>query len=309
MKLSCAESFEANDLYHQKRQRQKHDRKGVCKFMSDTLPYGRVSASSKAVILARGLGTRMRRQDENVALDNHQSEIADAGIKAMIRIERPFLDYVLNDLAEVGFTEICLVIGDEQKLMRDYYESLSTSRVRISFAVQEKPLGTADAVAAAENFAGDDRFLVINSDNCYPLRAFQLLHDLNEAGTIGFERESLVSESNFTKERVEKFAVMKIDEEGYLKRIIEKPDEIISGDDVVVSMNCWLFTPKIFEACRNIKPSSRNELELADAVQYAIDVSGERIKVLPMRAGVLDLSSRADIESVTKKLRGKDVRL
>lgn len=251
----------------------------------------------------------MRRQDKTVALDNQQSQIADAGIKAMIRIERPFLDYVLSELADAGFTEICLVIGDEQKLMRDYYESLPISRVRIGFAFQEKPLGTADAVAAAESFAGDDRFLVINSDNYYPLRAFQLLHDLNEAGTIGFERESLVRESNFTKERVEKFAVMKLDEAGYLKRIIEKPDEIISGDDVFVSMNCWLFNPKIFEACRNIKPSKRNELELADAIQYAIDVLGERLKVLPIHGGVLDLSSRADIESVTKKLKGKDVRL
>lgn len=286
MKLPCAEIFEADDLYHQMNLENK-----------------------KAVILARGLGTRMRRQDENVALDNQQSQIADAGIKAMIRIDRPFLDYVLSELADAGFSEICLVIGNEQKLMRDYYESLLMSRVQISFAFQEKPLGTADAVAAAESFAGDDRFLVINSDNYYPLRAFQLLHDLSEAGTIGFERESLVRESNFTKERVEKFAIMKLDEEGYLKSIVEKPDEIISGEDVFVSMNCWLFTPKIFEGCRNIKLSKRNELELADAIQYAIDVLDERIKVLPIHAGVLDLSSRADIESVTKRLKRKNVRL
>lgn len=269
--------------------------------------------NQKAVILARGLGTRMRQQDESVALDEKQAEIAASGMKAMIFINgRPFLDYVLSELADAGFTKVCLVIGPEHHAIRDYYCSLSASRIEISFAIQEKPIGTADAVLAAESFAGDDRFLIINSDNYYPLRAFEMIRTLRGAGLVGFERERLVFESNFPRERVLKFAVMKLDENGFVERVYEKPDEEVVkqiGEEIFVSMTCWLFTKKIFEACRNITFSKRNELELADAIQYAIDVLDERFKLLPIHAGVLDLSSRADIASVAEVLKGKEIRL
>ena len=120
----------------------------------------------KAVILARGLGTRMRKQDESAVLDNEQAATAEAGIKAMIPIDRPFMDYLLSGLADAGFGRVCLVIGPEHQVIRDYYTKKSPpQRIRIDFAVQEKPLGTADAVLAAHEFTAENHFLVMNSDN------------------------------------------------------------------------------------------------------------------------------------------------
>ena len=119
----------------------------------------------KAIILARGLGSRMRKESEGVALSSEQSAAADAGVKAMISIGRPFLDHVISALADAGFVDVCLVIGPEHDIIRNYYDALDKSRVTIGYAVQEEPLGTANAVLAAEAFAGDDRVLVINSDN------------------------------------------------------------------------------------------------------------------------------------------------
>ena len=100
--------------------------------------------------------------------------------------------------------------------------------------------------------------------------------------------------------------------EGMLERIVEKPEESTLqalGQDIYVSMNCWSFGPAIFRACGGISPSSRGELELTDAVQYAIDKLGERFQVLTFRAPVLDLSSRFDIAAVAEKLRGIEVDL
>ena len=111
----------------------------------------------KAVILARGLGTRMQKPDQSAILDKEQMAIAGAGVKAMIPIGRPFLDYVLSALADAGFSRVCLVIGPEHQLMRDYYAvQAPPKRVRIDFAIQQKPLGTADAVLAANEFVGKD---------------------------------------------------------------------------------------------------------------------------------------------------------
>ena len=104
----------------------------------------------KAVILARGLGTRMRKADGSARATDDQAAVANTGVKAMIPIVRPFLDYVLSDLADAGYRRVCLVIGPEHDEVRAYYgKELRPERLSIEFAVQTEPLGTADAVAAA----------------------------------------------------------------------------------------------------------------------------------------------------------------
>jgi dTDP-glucose pyrophosphorylase len=263
---------------------------------------------NKVVIMARGLGTRMRKSDESAVLDTKQTEVAGLGVKAMIPIDRPFLDYVLSELANAGYSEVCLVIGPEHTIIRDYYRVESPpERIRIRFAIQEKPLGTADAVSAAREFTGQDHFLVINSDNYYPVEALGALRDLQGPGVALFDRDSLVAGSNVPEERILKFAVAKIDGNGYLERIYEKPSEDTIrelGDPVYVSMNSWIFSPEIYRACSNIQLSKRGELELSDAIQYAIEKLREKFKVLTFQAPVLDLSNRSDIAAVTEKLRG-----
>jgi glucose-1-phosphate thymidylyltransferase len=233
---------------------------------------------------------------------------AGAGVKAMIPIGRPFLDYVLSVLADAGYPRVCLVIGPEHRAVRDYYTAQAPpKRIRIDFAVQEKPLGTADAVLAAKELTGNKLFLVINSDNYYPLAVLSAMRELGQAGIALFERDRLVAESNIPENRVLRFAVAKVDKEGYLEHIYEKPLEDTVrglGLPVYVSMNCWVFSPLIFRACASIGPSARGELELTDAVQYAVDVLKERHKVLTFRSPVLDLSSRSDIAAVAERLRG-----
>jgi len=67
--------------------------------------------TTKAVILARGLGTRMRREDARIGLSESQASAADSGLKGMIPIARPFLDYVISALADAGITDVCLISG------------------------------------------------------------------------------------------------------------------------------------------------------------------------------------------------------
>ena len=267
----------------------------------------------KAVILARGLGTRMRQADDRATIDQSQAAVADQGIKAMIPIGRPFLDYVLSALADAGCNDVCLVIGPEHSTVREYYQRPGLlSRVRVSFAIQEKPIGTADAILAAERFVAKDRFLVLNADNYYPIGAFAALRELREPGLIAFGRDALLADGHIPAERITRFALLDIDRDGYLRRIVEKPDpqtaRAMSGQ-TFVSMNVWAFDNSIFEPCRTVPVSSRGELELPVAVQHAIDHYGLRLRAVPMHVSVLDLSSRGDIAGVAKQLETVDVRL
>ena len=115
--------------------------------------------ASKAVILARGLGTRMRRADKGAVLEGRQAAVAAAGLKAMMPLGgRPFLDYVLSAIADAGYQDVCLVIGPDREVVRDHFErDLKAQRLRIGYAIQDKPLGTADAVLAAESFVASLR--------------------------------------------------------------------------------------------------------------------------------------------------------
>jgi dTDP-glucose pyrophosphorylase len=271
----------------------------------------------QVVILARGLGTRMKKADPAIALDPTLAAVADSGVKAMIpTMGRPFLDYVLGVAAEAGITRACLVVGPEHGQIQQYYADLRPRRMKIEFAVQEKPLGTADAVAAAETIVGQRPFVMINSDNYYPLEAYCALRDAPGPAVAIFDQETLVAKSNIPAERIAKFAVVegepRADGTTRLKRIVEKPDEATLARlprPLGVSMNCWRFGPAIFRACRSIKPSPRGELEITDAVQYATDHLGEQFSIVWCQAAVLDLSSRTDIGPVTERLAGVKVDL
>lgn len=272
-----------------------------------------MTVTRKAVILARGLGSRMRAGQGADDLTAEQRRVADLGVKGMITSAgRPFLDYVISGLADAGIREVCLVIGPEHDVVRDYYSSGVSQRVTVQFAEQAHALGTADAVAAAKSFAGADVFLVLNSDNCYPVEAIRALAQLNAPGLVGFDREALIAAGNIPAERVQRFALVETDDTGFLGAIHEKPDDDtfrrLAGRSVV-SMNLWSFTPTIFEACRRVKPSVRGELELQDAVRIARDELGDRFRVVPFAGEVLDLSSRGDIGVVSERLRNVEVAL
>jgi glucose-1-phosphate thymidylyltransferase len=266
----------------------------------------------KAVILARGLGTRMRRADTAVQLSGAQAAAADAGMKAMIPVgDRPFVDYVLSALADAGVTDVCLVIGPEHDAVRKYYgESARPERVRVDFAIQAQAVGTANAVLAAEQFIGGDAFLVLNADNYYPAEVLRQLRAQPAPALPAFEPRALSERGNIPPERIAKYALLEIAADGRLLQIWEKPDaETIRrlGAAAPVSMNVWLLNPRILQACREVELSPRGEYELPLAMQHAV-TEGVRVQTFPARAAVLDLSQRADIETVLPYLEGIEIR-
>jgi glucose-1-phosphate thymidylyltransferase len=280
----------------------------------------------RAVILARGLGTRMRRRTDDAELrDPMQAQAAAAGAKAMMPIggplrdaagalvsgamTRPFLDYSLSALADAGYTDVCLVVApDHDAIARHYAGAGRPTRLSLAFAVQEQPIGTADAVAAAEAWTGDDHFLVINGDNYYRASTLASLAGRSGPATALYPAQTLVARSNIPAERIRAFALGVVDD-GHLARVVEKPtpeQAAALGDMALVSMTCWRMPPAIHAACRAVTPSVRGELELVDAVN-ALIADGVRFEVVVASEGVLDLSSRGDVAAIEDALAGATV--
>jgi dTDP-glucose pyrophosphorylase len=252
----------------------------------------------------------MREADDGAVLDAAQAAAADLGVKGMIPVGRPFMDFLISALADAGFTDVCLVIGPEHRIVRERYAgSAALRRVRVHLAVQPEPLGTANAVLAAEAFSAGEPFAVINSDNYYPVEALGHLHRHAAPAVVGFERDALVTLGNVPRDRVARFGALDIAADGTLRRIIANPTAEMTGGPIYASLNCWSFTSDIFRACREVPRSVRGEFELPQAVQLAIDHLGMRMEVVRMRAAALDMSSRADVASVAERLVGVRVEL
>jgi len=264
-----------------------------------------------AAILARGLGTRMRREDATAQLDGAQSSVADSGMKGMIPIRRPFLEYIISALADTGITDVVLVLGPEHDAVRAHFTyDAPPVRTRVRFALQEQPIGTANAVVAAAQVIGDAPFLVLNADNYYPVDALRALAAEDTAGTIAFDRDALVRDGNIDAERVRSFAVLSVSERDELLGIIEKPGDALDLSSPAarwVGMNCWAITPAIVAACSRVPISTRGEYELPEAVALALR-EGVPVRAIRLRASVLDLSRRSDIASVMHQLRDVDPR-
>ena len=265
----------------------------------------------KAVLLARGLGSRMK-QEVDVTLSPDQVAAAAAGAKGMMPIgSRPFLDYVLGALADAGCTKVCLVVAPDHAAIREYYEGHGRpSRLAIDYAVQPIADGTARAVQSAQAFAGRDPFLVLNSDNLYPAAVIKTLIDLDGPGLPAFEVDSLVRDSGFPRDRVMGFAAVDVDERGRLMRIFEKPGRDYfdaAGSRALVSMNVWRFDDRIFDACRDVPLSARGEYELPEAVGLAVS-RGVAFQTFRASGAVLDLSRRSDVALVNARLAGVEPR-
>lgn len=264
-----------------------------------------------SIILAAGLGTRLKSADDT-PLTPEQAAAASSGAKAAMPLHgRLFLDYVLSALADAGFSDVCLVVRPDDTVLRARYSTLTASRLRLRFAMQESPRGTADALLAAQPIVGDAPFVVLNADNYYPVSGLAQLREADEPATLAFSREGLLRDGQIEPARLARYAVLDVDSAGYLTDVIEKPDDVrlVEQQNVAISMNVWRFDARIFAACRGLSPSPRGELELPNAVRRGIRDMGLRIRAIPIDAPVLDLSHRADVPFVTERLAGVDVRL
>lgn len=262
--------------------------------------------TERAVVLARGLGSRMRAADPAATLTDSQRRAADAGLKGMMPIAgRPFLDYVLSALADAGVREVALVVAPDHDLVRRHYQlDAPPSRLRVTFVVQPDAIGTANAILAAEAWTDGQPFLAMNADNLYPAGVLRAVGALQEPGLPAFRRGELVRSSNIHVEQVQSFALLELDADGYLVRIVEKPAvELMlhAGDAALLSMNCWRFDRTIFQPCRDVPRSVRGEFELPEAVMLAVR-RGVRFRAIPASGAVLDLSRRGDAAEISRRL-------
>jgi len=117
----------------------------------------------KAVILAGGKGTRLRQVVKDLP-------------KPMAMISgRPFLEYLILQLAKVGITDIILSLGYKKEAVKSYFGSGKPWKVNIGYCEERTPLGTGGALKKAAGLINSREFLVMNGDSCLDLNFNRLI--------------------------------------------------------------------------------------------------------------------------------------
>lgn len=267
--------------------------------------------AESALLLAGGRGTRMQRPAAAATLDAEQERLATLGVKSMVPDARgrPLLDHILTSLADAGIRRVGLVVPPSHHAITSHLSRHSNRRTTVTPIVQHEPTGTAHAVLAASDWAGDAPFLVLNADNLYDSTLLAELARADGPACAAFDSDALVNRSNFPVERVRAFARLVIDANGQLLDVVEKPTDAMLATlppDAPMSMNLWRFDAGIFPACREVGASERGEHELPGAVSLAI-ARGMSCRLVRTATGVLDLSARDDIASVAERLAQRRV--
>ncbi len=137
-------------------------------------------------------------------------------VKSMVPVvNKPFIEHVISRLAEHGIDEIVLAMGYKPNSIFDYFRKSASLHVKLTYSLEEKPLGTAGAVKHAADHV-NDTFFVLNGD---------VFSDIDYTDMLNFHRRNK-ARATIALTEVEdptKFGVVETDEEGRVLRFIEKP--------------------------------------------------------------------------------------
>lgn len=275
------------------------------------------------IILAGGASSRMKKSVATKNLSVAETKEANSRSKALLgfgKKNRPILDFLLLNAEKAGYKNIVIIISEDGGLFKEFYGTKTKNNpfnsLLISYATQYipkdrvKPFGTADAVyQALEQYPNlkNEAFTVCNSDNLYSVEALKALRETDASNAfISYDRDGL----NFPMEKIERFALVLLDDDSNLIDIIEKPSKEKVSDykdtsgKFRVSMNIFKFSGnEIYLFLKNcpINPF-RNEKELPTALLTMINETNYQMKGIPFNEHVPDLTSKEDIAIMKKYL-------
>ena len=229
----------------------------------------------KGIILAGGSGTRLYPVTMGVS-------------KQLLPVfDKPMVYYPLTVLMMAGVREIAVITTPQD--CEQYKRTLGDGAqwgVRLSYIVQPNPEGLAQAYILAEDFLGGSSSAMVLGDNIF--HGHGLREILGEAG----RQEGGATVFGYHVADPERYGVVDFDEEGIVRRIVEKPKNPPSNYAVT---GLYFLDGTAPARARKVKPSARGELEITTLLEGYLGDRELRLKTLGRGYAWLDTGTHTSL--------------
>lgn len=222
----------------------------------------------KGIVLAGGSGTRLHPVTQSIS-------------KQLLPVyDKPMIYYPIATLMLAGIREICVISTPQdtprlQKLLGDG----KNWGLELSYVVQEKPEGIAQAFTLAKDFIGDQPVALILGDNVY------YGDDLEYLMTNADERKSGATVFAYPVVDPERYGVVDFDVQGQALSIEEKPSKPKSRYAVT---GLYFYDNNVVDIAESLKPSQRGELEITDVNQTYLNNGELQVEIMGRGMAWLD---------------------
>jgi UDP-N-acetylglucosamine diphosphorylase / glucose-1-phosphate thymidylyltransferase / UDP-N-acetylgalactosamine diphosphorylase / glucosamine-1-phosphate N-acetyltransferase / galactosamine-1-phosphate N-acetyltransferase len=194
------------------------------------------------VVLAAGEGKRMR-------------PLTTKRPKVMLPLaNRPMMEHLVLAAREAGITNFIFVVGYGEREIRRYFGDGAGWGVTISYAPQRQQMGTADALKSVRDFVSG-RFLTLNGD------MIVTSHDLANLARCSSPCMSISSTDHPSD-----YGVVTVKD----RKVVSLEEKTKNPKSNMINAGAYLFDTSIFDLVDQVRPSSRGELELTDALGVLI---------------------------------------
>lgn len=192
---------------------------------------------SKAVVLAGGLGIRLR-------------PVLGSVPKALAPVTgRPFIDYQLALLRKSGVTEVVLCLGYGSEAIQNYCRDGSRWGLTILYSVEERPLGTAGAIAGAMTLLPDETFFVLNGDTYFNF-------DYQHLMAFHRQKRALVTLALAKVTDTSKFGVVRLGPGDRIEAFLEKEPMGRGMEQSLINGGVYIFHRAVLEHIPSVRPVS-----------------------------------------------------
>jgi len=229
--------------------------------------------NKKAILLAGGAGTRLYPLTKIVC-------------KQLLPVyDKPMICYPLSTLMLGGLRDVLIISTPKDlPMLRDYLGNGSRFGIRIDYAAQPKPEGIAQAFLIGADFLGDSGASLILGDNIF-------------YGKLDFYREALALERGacifgYQVRDPERYGVVEFGPDGHALSLEEKPKHPKSQFAIP---GLYVYDNRVVEFCRNLRPSTRGELEITDLNLVYLRQKELHVKLLGRGMAWLDTGTQVSL--------------
>lgn len=216
----------------------------------------------KGIILAGGSGTRLY-------------PLTKVTSKQLLPIyDKPMIYYPLSTLMLAGIRDILIIsTPSDTPRFKDLLGDGSNFGINLSYAVQEKPEGLAQAFLIGEDFIGSDTCAMILGDNIFYGGWFRKY--LNDAVRDAENGKATIF--GYYVNDPERFGIVEFDKDKNVISVEEKPDNPKSNYCIT---GLYFYDNRVVEMAKKVKPSARGELEITDLNRMYLNENDLKVQIL-----------------------------